>query len=211
MMDSKELPVYWDNAWKDNPLYAVNAFAKDIQELKKENKTKILDLGCGNGSDSLFFHQIGFQVTAIDFAEKQITLLKEKYPDIAWLSRDLRDAFHAIPKQDIVYAHLSLHYFDEVETSTIFNKVFNVLNDDGLFYVKCKSIQDPLFGKGVRISENRYHYGHTRTFFSVPLMMSKLKSFKILSIKETVHPYHGESCAFVEGIAKKSLSARIEI
>ena len=33
----------------------------------------ILDLGCGSGRDSLAFHQMGYQVEAIDYAETLVS------------------------------------------------------------------------------------------------------------------------------------------
>jgi hypothetical protein len=72
-----------------------------------------------------------------------------------------------------------------------------------LLFVKCKSIKDPLFGKGKHIGDNRYHLGHTRNFFTVAYMMEKLKRFKIISINEIAHDYRGNQSAFIEAIAKK--------
>lgn len=44
---------------------------------------------------------------------------------------------------------------------------------------------------------------HTRNFFTVGYMMQNLKRFRIISIRETSHHYHGEESAFVEAIVRK--------
>ena len=41
----------------------------------------ILDIGCGNGRDSIFFSENGIQVDAIDRSESAIDLCKSKYID----------------------------------------------------------------------------------------------------------------------------------
>jgi hypothetical protein len=102
-----------------------------------------------------------------------------------------------------VYAHLSLHYFEDDVTANIFLNIYEILNEGGLLFVKCKSTKDPLFGRGQHLGGNRFHHGHTRNFFTVAYMMENLKRFWIMSIRETNHCYHGEESAFIEAIVRK--------
>lgn len=208
MIESKELVSYWDNAWNLKDSIEVNTFAEAVLKIvKNENKKTLLDLGCGNGNDSLFFHQMGLFVTAIDLAQKTIDSLKNEHPEIAWYCQDIKDPIHHISKQDVVYAHLSLHYFEDDVTAKIFRNIAEILNEDGLLFVKSKSTKDPLFGMGNHLGVNRYHYGHTRNFFTVGYMMQNLKHFRIISIRETSHCYHGQESAFIEAIARSKKSS----
>ena len=48
---------------------------------KKENKTRILDLGCGVGRHSMLFYDYGFKVTACDITPFAINYLKNWQKD----------------------------------------------------------------------------------------------------------------------------------
>lgn len=85
---------------------------------------------------------------------------------------------------DVIYAHLSLHYFDDETTTQIFENLFRILKKKGLIFIKCKSIEDALYGKGEKVDENIYRKGHLRHFFSEKDMKEKLKNFKIIEIKK---------------------------
>lgn len=77
------------------------------------------------------------------------------------------------------------------------------MKNKGLIFVKCKSVDDALFGKGQRISENMYKKGHTRHFFSKEYMSKKLQKFKIIKISKTSSVYHNYKSAFIEALATK--------
>ena len=45
------------------------------------------------------------------------------------------------------------------------DNLYKSLTDEGLIFIKCKSIDDDLYGKGEKIGEDLYNYGHLRHFF----------------------------------------------
>ena len=98
---------------------------------------------------------------------------------------------------------MSLHYFDDKTTDKIFNNLHLALKKQGLLFIKCKSIDDALFGKGQKIAENMYKKGHTRHFFSKEYMSEKLKKFKVIKISKTSSVYHNYKSAFIEAVATK--------
>ena len=59
--------------------------------LKREGKTKILELGGGQGRDTLFFARSGFQVYTLDYCEKGIDTIIEKAKSLS-----LESSIHAI-------------------------------------------------------------------------------------------------------------------
>lgn len=196
---------YWDTIWeKQNNISEPNAFAKTaLNYMMSENKKTILDLGCGNGADALYFYHNGLSVTGIDAAEKTIDTLRKNHPRIAWHCQDIQDPLDN--KYEAIYAHCSLHYFDDSTTKIIFNKIHTTLEAEGLLIVKCKSTLDPLFGKGKHLDGNRYHFDHTRNFFTTDAMIDFLNDFTILSIKETAHIYHNQRSCFIEAIARRKM------
>ena len=52
---------------------------------------------------------------------------------------------------DIIYAHLSLHYFTDKITTKIFNKLYTILKPNGIIFIKYKSVKDTLYGQGEKI------------------------------------------------------------
>ena len=108
---------------------------------------------------------------------------------------------------DIVYANLSLHYFDDKTTIKIFDQLYELLNKGGFLFVKCKSIDDFKYGKGEKLGNDYYLFkGHKRHFFSKKYMEEKLKKFKIIKIRKTSSKHFnigmGTSHAlFIEAVA----------
>lgn len=72
-MGNKE---YWDNKFasrSDIPLNPEKTVTENITYFKKGS---ILDVACGDGRNTLFFLENGFQVTGIDFSNKALERLK---------------------------------------------------------------------------------------------------------------------------------------
>ena len=195
---------YWKNKWSDRPLEPANNFAKRAYVLIRNKKFKyLLDLGCGDGRDSIYFSNKGLLVTAVDFSESGIEKLKTQSQKINCISEDIRKINFGENSFDIIYAHLSLHYFDDETTSKIFDNLFRVLKKGGLIFVKCKSVDDALFGQGEKVDENMWKKGHIRHFFTKEYMTKNLKKFKIIKVKKTSSIYHEYKSAFIEAVATK--------
>lgn len=208
---SRKIEKYWKDKWKDRK-QPVNSFArrsfvliKNLPAGKAGKKFKtLLEVGCGMGQDSLYFASKGFKVTALDFSESGIKKLKvQKDKNVNYILKDLRSASFKNNSFDVIYAHLSLHYFNDLETAKIFKKLYKALKPGGYIFVKCKSIDDSLYGKGEKVGEDMYKKGHTRHFFSKEYMTEKLKVFKIIKIRKTSSVYHAYKSAFIEAMVQK--------
>lgn len=182
-----------------------NPFAYEVgRAIEKRDYATLLDVGCGDGRDSIYFAEQGLKVTSVDFSESGLERLREKNPAIQAHLGDIRHLDFPENSFDIIYAHLSLHYFDEETTKNIFAKKYKILKPGGMFFVKCKSTKDPFFGQGEKIAENMYMLKHVRHFFSPEYMAEQLTFFvNPPHIQETTAEYENQQSCFVEAIATK--------
>ncbi len=196
--------IYWKNKWANRPSESANRFAVRAYKLIRAKKIKtLLDLGCGAGRDARYFSRKGLTVTAIDRSTTGMAQLKTRNPRINCILGDVRMVKLKKNSFDVIYAHLSLHYFDDRTTRRVFQKIHRALKPKGLFFVKCKSVDDPLCGKGTKVGADMYYLGHIRHFFSKGYMQEMLSSFKILSLRKTSSIYHHYKSAFIEAAATK--------
>ena len=207
-MNVEELSSYWDKKLAEHKENEPNPFViKLIQLYNSRDKPKLLELGCGDGRDTKLFIDNGFEVSAIDIANKSIERLKEHLGNNAnILCQDIKKLNFANNSFDIIYSHLSLHYFTDEDTTNIFNKIYNILKINGIFFVKCKSNKDRLCNdsQGKKIGDNIYFRGHVRHFFSLDYLKTKLDKFSIIEIGEEENvKYNGFESSFVYAIAQK--------
>ena len=73
-MQKKTLINYWDNFYIKKNKIKESSFARFIlgKVGKKGIKKSLIDIGCGNGRDSIFFSKNNFRVTGIDISQKAI-------------------------------------------------------------------------------------------------------------------------------------------
>lgn len=206
-MNQKKL---WKKIWKRDDRFTSNKFAKrSFSEIKNKPFKTLLDVGCGVGVDSIFFAQNRLKVTAVDFSETGIeklkqTITRKKIKNLTPMLKDISKLKFKPNSFDVIYAHLSLHYFDDKTTAKIFNNLYKLLRPKGLFFIKCKSTDDRLYGKGKKIAKDIYvRNDHIRHFFSKEYMAEKLQKFKVLKIKKTSSTYHTYRSFFIEALATK--------
>ncbi len=171
--------------------------------LGDKTNVSILDIGCGDGRDANFFAEQGLHVTAIDFSEEAIERVKKLNPAIDARVMDTTNMDFPDASFDAVYAHLSLHYFDDATTAAIFANIHRMLKPGGLFFVKCKSTKDAYYGEGEKVGEHMYVRSNMRHFFTPEYMQKQLADFTVLTLDETSAEYDGKTSAFVEAVAKK--------
>lgn len=102
--------------WGEKPANFVKRVA-DIYSRKKN--VKCLDLGCGNGKNSIYLSKSGFDVTAMDVSYYGISEARKLCDKVNWVIRDIRKYYAEQEKYDIVLLTGSLHClstYEEVES-----------------------------------------------------------------------------------------------
>lgn len=173
-----------------------------------------MELGCGEGNDSVLFAQAGHTVTATDFSDVVIRQNTERYSNnnLHFAEQDISEPL-AFPDQtfDVVYARLSLHYFRDSQTRKIFQEIAHVLKQNGSLYFMCKSTGDRLHGKGTKIEADMFELdGHVRHFFSREYAEAMVKQAG-LTIKDVTvgnEEIYGKVSGFVKVHAAKETVKR---
>ncbi len=156
-----------------------------------------LEIGGGLGQDSIFFARKGYSVTLTDHSEDAIAKAVPKILE-AKLSNSINtqvvDAAQPLPFEDssfdIVYAHLSLHYFDAKTTIKIFSEIRRVLKPGGVVAAFFNSVSDPECGTGIKLEEGYFLIqGVKKRFFSVDSLEVFIKEFKTVVLDNNGETY----------------------
>lgn len=133
---------------------------------------KILELGAGLGQDSCYFAEQGFTVTATDLEtsafEHARTKANKNSLQITFQQVDLRNELPFEGETfDVVYAHLSLHYFNYETTKRLIHEIERVLKPGGVLAFLVNSINDPQYKTGKEMEADYFQIDDKpKRFFS---------------------------------------------
>lgn len=185
-------------------------FAEWVSQSLTE-KSKIIDIGCGNGRDSFYFNSIGHSVVGIDVSKSAIKANNKKIATkgISFNWNDLSGYMQTQGDNvaDVIYARFSIHAMtEEEETETLFAAA-SLLKKDGFFYIETRSIKDPQARKGELISHSERIDGHYRRFGDSAILSKKLKhsgfALEYLEEKNGLAIYKDEDPIVIRIKAKK--------
>jgi SAM-dependent methyltransferase len=203
--------------WESYYACSRNLFGRSPSDLAREylevfgpQEGTILDLGCGEGRDSILFGNQGHDAVGLDFSHRAVRSARD---DSRHLQRRIRFvvadmARGSLPFADVafggVFSHDGLHYFDDAITSRLFADIRRVVAEDGVFGFSVKSVRDPQWGEGIEIEPNFFVLnGHARHFFDVQYAQEKLRGFEVLRMEEMSREFGGRTSTFIECICLK--------
>lgn len=162
---------HWEDTFRNKPqMFGTDpsAAAKKAVEIFKENGVKkIVELGGGQGRDTLYFAQNGFEVTVLDYADSGLQAIM----DIAQamnlchriipIQHDLRSPFpFADQSFDACYSHmLYCMAFTTEELEFICLETARILNPAGLNIYTVRNTNDADFKTGVYRGEDLFQCG----------------------------------------------------
>ncbi|MCI6649857.1 MAG: adenylyl-sulfate kinase [Lachnospiraceae bacterium] len=206
---------YWDNYYANinNAPEEPSLFAKFIMEKYLKNGGRLLELGCGNGRDSLYFSRNGLDVVALDTSSEAIKKLNDIAEDSKLTALFACDDFtnsNAIFQQrfDYCYSRFTLHSITENQEINVIKNIYSTLNNCGLFFIEARSVHDEIYGKGQYVGDDSYIYeGHFRRFLRKENFERHLKrvGFHIIYSEESrgFAPFKNIDSPVIRVIAKK--------
>ena len=180
--------AFWDSVYNDPKLQFPenDGFLSNwVDQLRKAKR--IVDLGCGNGVNTLFLQKHGIRAIACDFSEPALNLLLMRIPDADVLLFDMRSGLPFLSSNiDAVIADLSLHYFSFDDTKAILGEIQRSLSPGGLFICRVNALDSAMNFQGYQEIEKDYYEmdGCTKRFFTVESLGDFLSGFSVRKLYE---------------------------
>lgn len=161
---------YWDQFYSSTQkinLQPPSQFAAFVAS-EYGNYPMFIDVGCGNGRDTLFFAQLGHSTVGIDASDSAISLCLQSIPgdqknkhlfivrDVMDLPDDLEliNAIGSNPK--VIYSRFFLHAIDEAEESAFFDFAFKIAKPNDIIAIEFRSHLDQSTPKITQAHYRRY-------------------------------------------------------
>lgn len=94
---------------------------------------KILDIGCGTGSNTHYLSQFSNDITGIDCSKSAINIAKNTFPLINFTQEDIV-TFASVKKFDFIIDTHTMHCIaDKLDRSSAFKNIYNALSTCGIF------------------------------------------------------------------------------
>lgn len=202
---------YWNRFYstKKTDIVEHSLFAEYIMRYIN-NGCELLDIGCGNGRDSIWFANNDVKVSCIDASEVAINSIKNNSAKtINAICGDF--VYNDVYKTsffDVVYSRFSIHAIDEDQEKVLFSNVFKCLKEDGIFAIEVRGIHDELYKKGICVGRNAYIYeDHYRRFIEINELISKLINigFTVQYAEENINfaPFMDSNPPIIRVVVKK--------
>ena len=142
---------------------------------------KLLDIGCGEGKDAVFFARNGYVVTAFDLSpegiKKTCCLADEARVHINAFTANMNE-FRLKNNFDIIYSSGALHYIPDNLRKEIFQNYIDHTNHSGI-HAMSVFVRKPFIAQAPDYEEHAYSYksGELFTYYT---------DFEILQCNEAV-------------------------
>lgn len=188
---------HWEDAFAEKPdMFGASPSepAKAALDLfTKEGVKTILELGSGQGRDTLFLAKGGLKVFALDYSEAAIRTIAEK-AEKAGLSALIQPSRHDIRRPlpfedgsvDACFSHmLFCMALTSAEMEFLCGEIRRVLKPSGLNIFTVRHTGDPHYQKGIHRGEDMYEVGGFIVhFFSREKVEKLAKGFEVVDIRE---------------------------
>lgn len=141
-------PVNYDEKFKDNfPLIEPYLDADLKKYLNLISGKNVLDLGIGQGFNSIPLSELGFNVTGVDYSNKCLNICKGNCPELDLIKSDIRLFDIEKNKYDLILSSCVLHFLHKDDSYKIMKTIKSNIHQNGLVYISVFSTQDPKFNR----------------------------------------------------------------
>lgn len=195
LLDAQQLQ--WNKTYSEEPDFFGEGPSyparKALEIFKKEGKSKVLELGAGQGRDALFFAKNQLEVYALDYSQKAVESISQKAKRLG-LSQNVTAICHDLRKPlpfesesfDACYCHmLYCMALCTGELEGLFQEVKRILRPNGLNIYTVRHTGDAHFRQGISRGDDMYEKGGFIVhFFSTEKVKNLAKGYEIISIEK---------------------------
>lgn len=203
---------YWENFYTNQELVRKpSLFAKYCVKNFLHSGYKILELGCGNGRDSIYMAKNGMYVLGLDQCKSEIEFLNNNFSNknLSFAVKDF-SKLDGLSKYDAIYSRFTLHVISLSQEDNLLSSIAKHLNKKGYFLIEARGTNNEYFSKGIKVAneKNAFIYqGHYRRFLDMKEFCDRLKAnnLKIISAAEDYNfaPFKNTNQKFIRIIAVK--------
>jgi len=184
---------YWDRFYFSHKEFKKPSnFAKFIKKKFINKRTKLLEIGCGDGRDSFYFFKYSKKIYSIDQSKlvikKNIQIVKKrKIKNLFFKKININSSqFQKLRNFNLIYARFFLHAINYEEEKIFINFLKKYSKKNVLVTLEFRTTKDRLLNKGIKISKYERITDHYRRFINVKDFVNKLKinKFKIIYLKQ---------------------------
>ena len=187
---------HWKKVWGVEQKFPTDSsYAAQVATglFRKKGVQQVLELGSGNGRDSMCFLKSGFDLKALDYAEPAIRQLTEKAKaegvgeKLETVCHDIRNPLpFSDNSMDACFSHMlyCMALTDE-ELFFLNQEVLRVLKPGGVNVYTARNIHDPAFGTGIHRGGLFYELigGFIIRFFDDDTVAQLTEGYDLLSVE----------------------------
>ena len=200
---------YWEKYYKSEEVHPPSLFAQSLLNKDILSGDKLIEFGCGNGRDCMFFSHHGIQVLAVDQSKAAISSIAKSnsHPNLRLMNADFT-SLDDLGKFNHVYSRFTMHSIKETEEDRVIKWSYDHLHSGGKLLIEARSIRNELYKKGEPVPNEPHAYiynDHYRRFIDTDKLHKKLEAegFKVIYFEEQ-NGFGGETDQlFFRTIAKK--------
>lgn len=100
--------------------------------------SRLLDVGCAAGRDSIFFSHQGHATTGVDLSENLLEIARKKAPELTLINGDIRRKLFEDESFDAVWACAVLLHLKREDIPIVLANFYSLLIKNGLLFVRVK-------------------------------------------------------------------------
>ena len=144
---------FYETDYKNLSFRYENADVNEIQELLLatfDEKTNLLEIGCGSGRDASFMTKKGFDVIAIDGFKNMIDEAKKIHPELSnkLFHKTLPNDLQFDIKFDGIYSIATLMHLSKGDLEKTILKIYDLLNSSAKFLMSISLFRDDIDENG---------------------------------------------------------------
>ena len=187
-------PVNYDKKFKENfPIFPAKLDLELKRYLNLVPGKEVLDLGIGQGRNSIPLAELGFNVTGVDYSTKCLEICKNTCSKLNLVQSDIRTFDIEKDKYDMILSGYVLHFLHKNDSYQIIENIKNSLKNNGIVYISVFSLEDPKFSKystssDFEILDNNILHNKVNdtyvSFFSKDEVLNLFSDFKTIFVSE---------------------------